>query len=327
MTEARFIAKNEENWKALESFNRRLVGARSGIRSLTQVDVREFARLFRLTSYHLAFARTHFPNGQALPYLNRLVGVAHNYFYVRETSGLSDIKRYFLYVFPQAVRETWHYIAVATALFTLGLFFAGFYIALDPVRVFDILPVFFVYEVGGSSGYVVWDYALMSAVIMTNNIAVAINAFVLGIFAGIGTIYVLIYNGLIVGGLFGYLHQSGGNMMIYYSLVLPHGVIELAAIFLSGACGLMIGRGVLMPGMYTRKQSLIINAKKAAVLIPGIVVMLIIGGLIEGFFTPLPISPELKLLFAALTGIGLAAYWLIQKKPEELITAKGSYYA
>ena len=307
--EIRFRNKNENNWKRLEEYNMRFL---KGFKLTTKQEIREFAKLFRLVSYHLTYAAANFPNSETYAYLNRLVGVSHNHFYVRESSTLLDIKYYLLYGFPKAVRDSWRYWVLAMGLFVLGLLFAGLYVGLEPERVGEILPV----EMFGNvsdielTGEVEWDYPLMSAVIMTNNIAVSINAIGLGILAGLGTVYILVYNGMIIGGLFGYFHQAGMDMLIAYSLVLPHGVIELSAIFLSGGAGLMLGKGLLIPGKYKRTHSIIIHAKKAAMLIPGIVLMLIIGGLIEGFFTPLPIAPEIKLGFAALTGIGFYAYIL-----------------
>ena len=312
MTEASFVSKNEAHWKALEAYNRRV--AKGGIRRLAQQDVTEFARLFRLASHHLAYVKTHYPSSHILPYLNRIVGVTHNYFYVRESRALSDVRGYFTRTFPRAVRETWRYWVFATALFVLGIFFAAAYVSHDLNRLHDIMPTGFGHfdvnvtpDLG--DGAVPWEYSLMAAVITTNNIMVTFNAIVGGLLAGLGTVYILIYNGLIIGGLFGFFHSSGANMVVAYALVLPHGVIELMAIFLSGGCGLMLGKGLLMPGDFTRKQSVIMQAKKVALLIPGIVAMLIVAGIIEGYFTPLPIDPWLKIAFAGLTGVGLIAYF------------------
>ena len=313
MTEANFIAKNEESWKALEAFNRKV--AKVGIRKLPQEDVKEFARLFRLASHHLAYVKTHFPTSHILPYLNRVVGVTHNYFYVRQSRTISDVRGYFAHVFPRAVRETRRFWVFATALFMVGILFAGLYVAADLNRLQDIMPHgwgegFSAYETPDlGDGAVPWEYSLMAAVITTNNITVTFNAIAGGLLAGLGTVFILIYNGLIIGGLFGFFHSAGADMVVAYALVLPHGIIELMAIFLSGGCGLMLGKGLLMPGDYTRKQSLVMYGKKVALLIPGIVVMLVVAGIIEGYFTPLPISPWAKLGFAALTGVGLVAYF------------------
>jgi len=314
-SESKFISKNENSWKALEAFT-----SHGSKNRLAAEDAREFARLFRLASHHLAYAKTHFPAGNALPYLNRIVGVAHNYFYLRERGSFSEIWEYFTHTFPRAVGETWRFWVLAMAFFALGIIFAGFYVADDPARLQEILPP------GMAAGFadgqvpdfgdggVDWDYPFVTAIIATNNIAVAFNAFALGLLAGLGTIYIMVFNGLLIGALFGFLHQGGADMVTAYALVLPHGVLELIAIFLCGGCGLMLGKGLLLPGDYSRKHSLVLQAKKAALLIPGIVAMLVIAAIIEGFFTPLPIDPWAKIAFAALTGVGFIVYCMRQPR-------------
>ena len=312
MTEANFILKNEPHWKALEAYNQRVI--KRGVRRLKAAEVKEFAHLFRLASHHLAYSKTHYPSSPVIPYLNRVVGVTHNHFYVRESRTVSDIKAYFWRTFPQVVRETWRYWVFATVLFLLGIIFAGFYVANDHYRLAYIMPGGFGGFTPGEApdfgdGGVAWEYSLMAAVITTNNITVTFNAIAGGLLAGIGTVFILIYNGLIIGALFGFFHSVGADMPVAYGLVLPHGVIELAAIFLSGGCGLMLAKGMLLPGQYTRKQSLIVHGKKVATLIPGIVAMLVVAGIIEGYFTPLPIAAGYKLAFAGLTFVGLVAYF------------------
>ena len=312
MTETKFIAKNEEHWKALEAFNRRVI--KGGVRTLDTVDVREFARLFRLASHNLAYVKTHFPTSHVLPYLNNIVGVTHNYFYVRESKSLRDIRGYFSHTFPSAVRENWRFWVFAMALFVFGMLFAGFYVANDPARLQELMPAgwgnFAPDEVPDfGDGSVEWEYTLMAASITTNNITVSFNAIVGGLLAGLGTVIILVYNGFIVGGLFGFFHQAGADMATAYGLVLPHGVIELMAIFLAGGCGLMLAKGLLIPGELTRRQSLILQAKNAARILPGIVAMLVVAGIIEGYFTPLGIDPLWKLLFAGATFVGLVAYF------------------
>lgn len=304
MTEPRFIAKYEDSWRALEGFNARLLNG--GIKKLNTGEVREFAHLFRLASHHMAYAKTHFPYGQALPYLNRLVGVAHNFFYVRETSAGREIVRYFTNTFPALVRETWRYTATAAILFFAGIFLAVF-TGIWPEMLGDAQGIA---DNLGPPGN--WDGTFMTAFFVTNNTSVAINAFVWGIFAGVGTVYVLIYNGIIIGALFGFLHTSGADMVMAYSLIMPHGVPELFAIFLSGGAGLMIGKGMLLPGNHSRRHSLALHARKAVGLLPGIAFLMLVAALIEGFFTPLAgVSAEAKLIFSVFAVIGLGG-WLLR---------------
>jgi len=317
MTETNFISKNEEQWKALDAFNRRIKGK---IRNISTTEVKEFAHLFRLASHHLAYAKTHFPTSHVVPYLNKVVGASHNYFYVRERRALSDVRRYFTHTFPRAVCETWRFSALATVLFAMGLVFAWVYVAADLHRLQEVVPAFFA---GGFSPYEVPDWgdggidvehSLMAATITTNNLMVTFNAIGGGLLAGIGTVFIMIYNGLIIGGLFGFFHTVGANMVIAYALVLPHGVIELLAIFLAGGCGLMLAKGMLLPGEMTLRQSLISQGKNVAKLLPGIAAMLVIAGIIEGYFTPLAIDARIKIVFAGLTGVVMVAYFLLGRR-------------
>jgi len=249
MTEARFIAKNETHWKALGDYNKQLAHRRS-VKGFTSDQVREFAHLFRLASHHLAYAKTHFPAGESVPFLNQLVGVSHNFFYVRERSSISDVWGYFTHTFPQAVRDSWRYWLVATTIFVVAAVFMGVFVINEPERIDMVIPGFsrvYAPDVTDTE-YREWDYAFMTAFFITNNTTVAFNSFVWGILGGIGTVFVLAYNGLIVGGLMGFLREGGANMTVAYALILPHGVIELLAIFLSGGAGLMLGKALLFPG-------------------------------------------------------------------------------
>ena len=307
-----FVKKNKDDWQRLAGFGNKIDAE----------GVREYARLLRLASYHLAYAKTHFPDSHAAQDLNRIVGGAQGRFYAKTGTG-SRIAEYILSTFPAAVRDSWKYWGLATALFAFGLFFAAFYVADNTNRLHDLMPYGFAdgfssdeAPVFGDSQNI--DLPLVTAYIMTNNVRVAIHAFGLGLLAGLGTVYVMVLNGLIVGGLFGFFHTVGADMMTAYSLVLPHGVLELIAIFICGGGGLMLGKGLLMPEDLTRGHSLVVHAKKAAVLMPGVIAILVIAAIIEGFFTPLSIPPEFKLVFAAITGIVFVAYcFLLQNKPEE----------
>ena len=308
----RFTEKNAFLWRALEGYNVRLAKFGS-IKKLSADEVQELAKLIRLSSYHLAYAKTHFEGDAVVAYLNRLVATSQSYFYARGGTGTQIIK-YFTNTFPEAIMQTWRYWGLAFLFFAVGTLFAAFFVAGDLHRLGDVVPAAFAegfspYEVPYfGDGSIDVDYSMFAAIVMTNNIAVAINAFAFGILAGLGTIYIMVLNGMMLGGLFAFFHVVGADMLIVYALVMPHGVLELFAIFICGGCGLMLGKGLLMPGDFSRKHSIVYHAKKAAVLMPGVVVMLVIAGIIEGFFTPLAVPAEFKLVFAATTGVSFVAY-------------------
>jgi uncharacterized membrane protein SpoIIM required for sporulation len=306
--EEAFIHKNKASWDKLDAYNRRLEKKR--VSSFSSDELREFADLFRKATRNLAYAKTRYPNGKTAAYLNRLAGMSHQHFYAKEKGAWADAIGYFISGFPQMARECQSYFLASTLLFFVGVMVSLALTAANPIYFTLFLPQQYIDAAGTSvsDGFV--NYSMISAQVMTNNMRVSFSAFSLGLTAGIGTVCVIFYNGTVIGALTGLLMSRGESMVDYFSLILPHGFIELAAIFLSGACGLMIGKAILLPGRLSRKDALVLAAKRAAGFIPGILVMLAAAALIEGFFSPLPVSPPLKLAFAFATLAALAFYFV-----------------
>lgn len=309
MTEEQFIQINSNTWKELESYFPKL--NKKGVKALPSDEIKRFLHIFRLSSHHLAYVRTHFPKSNLETYLNSLVGKSHSHVYaVRKISPGSFI-RYISYGFPELLKENKLYILSSFGLFALGGIIAMLMVFINVDNASFFLPQELIGNIkAGRIGGGEWNYPLMSSFIMVNNISVSLRAFVFGITLGLGTIYVLYQNGALLGALTALVYMYG-DPTGYWSLILPHGIIELAAIFISGAAGLIIGKSMLLPGEYTRKHSLIIGTKKAVSLILGVVVMLVIAGIIEGFFTPLDIPAASKLIFAAVTAVVLVVYCAI----------------
>src|SRR5437667_5169432 len=142
---------------------------------------------------------------------------------------------------------------------------------------------------------------------MTIILSVSFAAFAMGISAGIGTIWMMIINGMLIGVIGAATWQAGMALQLW-SFVAPHGVLELPAIFIAGGAGLEIARGMLFPGLLPRRESLAQAGGRAARLVLGIVPMLIVAGIIEGFVSPSGIAKPLKLLLAAVLFGALTAY-------------------
>ncbi|NLD49646.1 MAG: stage II sporulation protein M, partial [Clostridiaceae bacterium] len=156
-----------------------------------------------------------------------------------------------------------------------------------------------------------WDNSVMSSFILTNNIRVGIISFVLGITMGVGTSWVLLVNGYMLGGFAALYFHKGANLL-FWSLILPHGVIELLAIFICGGAGIIVGYSLINPLSYSRKDSLIIRGKTALKLVLGTIPMFIIAGIIEGNITPSDkISEAGKLVFALFTLLLFAVYIIV----------------
>lgn len=310
MNEADFIKKHSASWESLRTMAAKIDA--HGISKLSSQEVKEFMGLFRACSRHLACARTHFPQSPVCKYLNSLVGKSHNMTYGVQKFNPSAIIKYFKKDFPEYLKEERIYILVSAGIFLCGFILSLFLTLYKNGNASYFLPDAFIKGAQGpkADGSGAWNYPLMSGSIMINNISVALRAFAFGITLGLGTVYILFYNGLILGSLTALIY-SGGAPFTYWSLILPHGITELTAIFISGGTGLCLGCSILFPGKYSRKHSAILGAKRAVLLISGVVFMLIIAAIIEGFFTPLNISPMIKLLFALTTLVLLSCYFAL----------------
>jgi len=322
--EEHFIAKNKDAWARLEWYNNKL--GKTKLSRLSRGEIKEYVTLFRAASHHLSYAKTYFEGSRSIDYLNQLLGASHTYFYARQKTALRDILNYFASGFPRAVRQYYKYLAASVCVFMAGVLFILILTYQDSSYMYYFLPEG-MEEANNITGQLsddTWFYPLLSSYIMTNNIRVCALAIAYGVTAGLGTVYILLYNGLALGAFYAMVLVNNMSQPRFWSLILPHGFIELTAIFIAGAAGFIIGRAMLIPGDMTRRGSFVKGAKKAFYFLPGLTVMLIIAGVIEGFFTPLNIMDEIKLVFALVTLLLLIVYFGFcgRDKKGEAVTAR-----
>lgn len=305
-----FIEKNKVYWDELEEHIH--LFSKKSISNIPSEKTERFLYLFRSTSHHLAYVRTYYPQSKLEKYLNTLVGSAHHHLYTVQKNPLVDFKDYILKGFPMVLRKYHPFIISSFLVFLLGTIISFILVLKDPANSYYFLPESILETIDYSFKNREWDYPLMSSTIMINNITVSLRAFVYGVFLGIGTLYILFINGCMLGALTGLVYLNG-DLIKYASLILPHGIIELTAIFIAGGAGLLLGKGLLIPGKYKRLDMLIQSGKEGARLLLGCILLLVIAGIIEGFFTPLAISPMIKLSFAGFTLLGLILYRNLSK--------------
>ena len=149
----------------------------------------------------------------------------------------------------------------------------------------------------------------MATLIFTNNIQVAFLAFAGGVLFGLGTVYVLVSNGLSLGGVLG-AAQFYGVAPLLWSFISPHGYLELTCIVIAGAAGLMLGDALLRPGLQLRREALARAARRAVELVVGAAPVLVVAGLIEGFVSPSDLPIAIKLAIGPLAGVALYALLL-----------------
>lgn len=300
----RWIARREPNWKRLDALLRQV--EKTGLKSLKASELKELASLYRSVSADLARARTQQVGNTIVQDLQILTSRCYNQIYQgSRRQEWRQVADFYLWDFPSTVQQSWVYIAVATTLFLIGCLVAWWYSWQDPAFMSLLVPESLIKMVRDDRklwmGSIVGVEPLASSQIMTNNLSVSFAAVAGGITAGAYTTFILVYNGLSIGAL---ATLVGQNNLAYpfWAFVFPHGSLELPAIFFAGGAGLLIARAILFPGKYRRADALRFYGAQASQLVFGIVPMLIIAGIIEGFFSPSRAIPEL-LKYAV--GIGL----------------------
>ncbi len=307
----RWINRKEPLWKQLESLLQKI--DKQGFKSLNADEVRSLSSLYRIVSADLARARTH-QLGQTLTHSLQVL-TTRAYSQVYQGSRRQDWKaarEFVLWGFPAVVQETALYIGLATLMFLAGCLVAWWYAWRDPAFMAIVVPQSMIDMVMGEKklwmGRILGNEPMSSSSIMTNNLSVSFRAAAGGITAGLFTTYILVFNGLLIGAV-GVLVAQGGLAYPFWAFVLPHGSLELPAIFISGGAGLLIARALLFPREYRRVDAFKIYGLKAAQLMFGVVVMLVVAGIIEAFISPqLWLPAPLKYLFGTALFIALVIY-------------------
>jgi uncharacterized membrane protein SpoIIM required for sporulation len=321
MISIRWLEKRKPYWARLEELVQR---SSRGVAALSHNELRELGLLYRQTASDLATVREDATNKQLTAYLNQLLGRSHNLIYMGQKPKVSGIVGFYLETYPRVFRETLPQTLLALTIF-FAMAFVGWAVALhDPAFAYRFLGPHMIETIERHQMWtdsIVGIKPLASSGIMTNNLSVSFATFAFGITAGIGTIYMMVFNGLMLG-VIGAATWRGGMALQLWSFVAPHGVLELPAIFIAGGAGLEIARGLLFPGMLPRRESLAEAGSRASRLLLGTIPMLVVAGVIEGFFSPSQAPVAMKFALAAVLFTLLLLYLagLIRGKPKAVTT-------
>lgn len=252
-----------------------------------------FPKDYRRLCQHLAMAKSRRYAAGLISRLNGLVQQGYEALYGQSLNNRASIIEFLIYGFPAALRANSRFLWVAAIVFMLP--YAAIMIAcmVNDQMIYSVMD----------SGNVrmmesMYDPSLgklgrerqsdsdiqMFGFYIYNNIGIAFKCFATGVFLGIGSLFVLAFNGLSIGAVSGHL-TALGYTETFYPFVIGHGSFELTAIVFSGAAGLMLGFSILAPGANTRKKALQNAAKDAIKIMYGVFVMLLIAAFIEAFWS------------------------------------------
>jgi len=322
MTPLQFEALYQSEWdeleRALDAIGKR--GPKLKGKSQPPPAGERIAELYRRACEHLALARARAYPTHITDRLDQLTADAHQVIYQRREFGMGRLRRLFAVEFPRAVREHALYVWIATAVFMLPTLILGVLVYHRPDLILSVVDA----EMAASFEQMYSDSTdsigartassdwMMFGFYIRNNISVAFQCFASGLFAGVGSLFFLAFNGAYGGAIAGYLTERGLSST-FYSFVATHAAFELTAIALSGAAGLRIGHAMLAPGRRTRTQALVLAAQESIVIIYGVTAMLLIAAGIEAFWSSARWVPNaVKYSVAAICWIAVLSYLTLQ---------------
>jgi uncharacterized membrane protein SpoIIM required for sporulation len=327
MSALSFLETRRPAWEETESLLK--AAGRKGVAGLTSDQLHRLVRLYPAVAVDVARARMLGIDSQTQERINRLAIGAHGLLYRRPHVRFGGAILGFLRTdYPRLFRHLWPFMLLATALFFVASI--GSYVAVrfDPAAAEIFVPHGLDMSDKGSvtsedisERYRAAPRTFMAGAITTNNIQVAFVAFAAGIMAGLGTCWVLMTNGMMLGGFCGHFANHGLSYQVCAFLV-PHGALEIFAILVAGAAGLRLGLSLAVPGSQTRMGSLRVGAKEAVLLVLGTIPMFVLAGCIESFVTPTHLLGGVKIVLGLVVLGIVLAYLLVVGRPRELPGAR-----
>ena len=301
-----FAAAHQADWDRLAVLVRRR-------RRLSGDEVDELVAKYQRTATHLSVLRSGDHDPALTARLSGLLGRARAAVTGAQTPAWQAIGEFFAVAFPaMAYRARWWWLATAAGSILVA-FIAGRWIAASPAVQASLVSHS---QVASLVNHQFRDYysqdtaSAFALKVWTNNVWVAAETLILGAFLGIGTIYFLFINALNLG-VDGGLMIGHGKAVEFFTLILPHGMLELSAVFLAAAAGLRMGWAVIDPGPRRRVQALAEEGRATVTIALGLIVVLATSGAIEAFVTPSSLPSWARITIGAVAEIGFLAYVIL----------------
>lgn len=307
MREAAFVRQNKNKWTRFES----------ALTNNQEVSPDELSELYLELTDHLSYARTFYPQSSTYKYLNALAGQAHRKIYRTKRTSSNKMLRFYKKDFPKEFYQYRKELLLVFLIFALFTAVGSFSAASDGGFVRSIMGDAYVNmtlkNIENNDPMAVYKKMHemdMFLGITLNNIRVALLAFVLGIFLGVGTIFMIMQNAVMLGS-FQYFFYEKGLFWESVRTIWIHGTIEISVIIVAGCAGLVVGKSILFPGTYTRLTSFTRGVKAGLKIVISTIPFFILAGFLEGFVTRHTEMPDWLALSVILFSLGLIAWYYI----------------
>lgn len=308
-TQDEFVAQRSGRWNELDS----LLRGEKELHKRPASSISRIASLYRAICSDLMRARALGCSPEVIGHLDTLASRAHNALYAPKPYRIDAAWHVIAKGFPRSLRAAWPFLLASTLLFVVPLV-VGLVGALGSKDfALGVLPASMLqqmadaYAEGFDEGRGTGSDTLMTGFYVYNNVGIAFRCFATGILFGTGSMFFLVYNGLVIGTVTGYVMTTGGgtNILTFMS---GHGPFELTAIVIAGAAGLKMGYALVDTRGMTRLGSLRAQGPDLVNLVVGVAVMLLIAALVEGFWSPSSAPPVAKWIFSGMASVMVVAY-------------------
>ncbi len=279
MKEVTFLRSNERKWKRFESL----------IQRAQETDPDELARVFIELNDDLAYARTFYPESRTEQYLNELTGRIYRVIYRNKRERKSRVLEFWSRELPALISDSFPAMGTALGIFLLAVGIGVISQAYDSSFANIILGPAYVNQTienirsgDPAAIYKGGEKAVSFLGITINNVRVAFIAFAFGILATLGTAYILLTNGIMLGTFLYFFHQYDVTWEAW-SIIWLHGTFEISSIVIGGGAGILLGKGWLFPGTYPRMTSLKRNGRKGVKIVFGTLPFFLAAGFIEAY--------------------------------------------
>jgi uncharacterized membrane protein SpoIIM required for sporulation len=301
-----FVAEHRPEWDRLASLTRRR-------RRLSGAEIDELVALYQRTATQLSAVQAAGLDPALSGSLSSLLAGSRAAVTGAQSSSWSAVGRFVIISFPAAAyRIRWWWLACSAASIVVALLF-GAEIAHSPALQASLLSksqarALVTHEF--RHYYSTYNGRSFAAKVWTNNALLAAEIVICGLLLGIPVIYLLLINALNVG-VDGGLMAAYGRSGEFWTLILPHGMLELSAVFLAGAAGLRIGWSVVDPGPRTRVVALAVEGRALITIAIGLVFVLFTSGLIEAFVTPSPLPAWVRIGIGGVVEAAFLSYVIV----------------
>jgi uncharacterized membrane protein SpoIIM required for sporulation len=312
LREVTFLKKNAEKWKAIEQF----------ISTKQHNDPDLLADQFVELTDDLSYSRTFYPKSKTTQYLNSLTAKVHQSIYKNKREKKSRIIIFWKVEVPLLFYKHRKELLISFSVFIISVLIGIVSSAGDTGFVRLILGDSYVNMTLDNidKGDPMAVYKQMNGIdmflgITFNNIRVSFFAFTFGLLLSFGSAVILLQNGIMLGSFQYFFYQQG---LLFQSMLVIwiHGTLEISAIIISGAAGIVIGNSILFPGTYSRRESFMIGAKEGVKIIVSLIPIFITAGFLESFITRFTGMPIFMSLFIILSSLSFIVWytWIYPQK-------------